>query len=289
MLAKSGRLKIASAEAASRSGIARSARARSHMRRPIQAQPGKAKRCAVDTLRSTSSDSSAAAVSAMAMVIQSRRSAAVRALRQDEDDALSARRPDGLAFEDGAVPILDDDRVERGEGTARAFRRRADQRDRCEGRDGSEQQETHDAPLRSQRDDAGGACGRDDKRHQIGRRQRIAPASDKAAGPARRELEQDRTAGEPRHVTDQPRPLGRTPAQRPAQRHDRRKTPRKHPPLNRHRKQHRRKQPSEQPCATTHGTQGVPEDQHREKNLPAVMIDAQRAELRDDIDAEDQV
>src|SRR3546814_10112259 len=76
MLPSSGSVSAAIADARMRGTVEAIVRAHVQARSPSQAQPGKAKRCAVDMLRKTNSDSAAAPASATMTVAQFFRSAA---------------------------------------------------------------------------------------------------------------------------------------------------------------------------------------------------------------------
>src|SRR3546814_19275039 len=76
MLPSSGSVSAAIADARMRGTVEAIVRAHVQARSPSQAQPGKAKRCAVDKLRKTNSDSDAAPASETMTVAQFFRSAA---------------------------------------------------------------------------------------------------------------------------------------------------------------------------------------------------------------------
>src|SRR3546814_5362976 len=84
MLPSSGSVSAAIADARMRGTVEAIVRAHVQARSPSQAQPGKAKRCAVDTLRKTNSDSAAAPASATMTGAQFFRSADSAEPRSEE-------------------------------------------------------------------------------------------------------------------------------------------------------------------------------------------------------------
>src|SRR3546814_13307863 len=99
MLPSSGNVSAAIAEARIRGTVDAIVRAQAQARRPSQAQPGKAKICAVDTLRNTSSDSAAAPTRATMIVAQFLRSAASAQSSQ-------ARNASARPSSDGTTPWI---------------------------------------------------------------------------------------------------------------------------------------------------------------------------------------
>src|SRR3546814_8542969 len=98
----------------------------------------------------------------------------------------------------------------------------------------------------------------------------------------------DRPARERAHITAETRAILHLSVQRPAQRGKPREQRDDWQALDRHREQRRGEQPAKQPRPPARGAQRLCHHQHREEYLPAMMVDAQRPELHENIARHDQ-